>query len=833
VLNPANTVRIHLVIDTVGSAGLWNLVEHPDRDPVLLDPAGPVSGVLTEVLNGAPVMTPWEIEVTLGQLATDLRARDPDLAARFLDATAPFRRAWREAWAHFGHLADGRVKYRELCRWLEQVVDTEFGGVALPNRVALVTAVRQHVVQVALRSDADVFGSAAPMLSPTPAPTVIDRPVFVVSSPRSGSTLLFETLARASALSTIGGESHRLIEEISGFAPDAHGWDSNRLTAADATPESVVALHRGFLSELRDPRGNPPAGGPVRMLEKTPKNSLRIPLLTAAFPDARFVYLYRDPRETISSMLDAWKSGRFVTYPRLPDWNGPPWSLLLVPGWRELAGAALGEIVARQWAIATTILLDDLEQLDPEQWCVTSYDRLLADPESEMARLCEFCGVEWDAELPAALPLSRHTLDSPAPEKWRRNAAELDAHWEPVAEVALRAHDFFATPPRIKPTRPSSRADQARPPALTLTPPHAAVPAATPTDASSFSSVFSSSFPELMHALGSSLCVSTYQSGRAIVVRADGPRTLNTHFRVFQTPMGVAVRPGELALGTKTEIIRFQNQQALSARLEPPDRHDAVYVPRRTHTTGDIRIHDLGFAGDELWAVNTRFSCLATFDDTSSFVPRWRPPFVHALAAEDRCHLNGMAVVDDEIRFVTALGTSDEAGGWREHKVDGGVLVHVPSGDVVLTGLCMPHSPRWHDGRLWVLESGLGAICVVDPERGTREEVTRVPGFTRGLAFAGPYAFVGLSQVRESLFEGIPLKADGVERSCGVWVVDLRSGQTVAFLRFEGIVQEVYEVALLAGQRWPEIVELGAEIIETAYVLPDAALAEVPGARRS
>jgi uncharacterized protein (TIGR03032 family) len=286
-------------------------------------------------------------------------------------------------------------------------------------------------------------------------------------------------------------------------------------------------------------------------------------------------------------------------------------------------------------------------------------------------------------------------------------------------------------------------------------------------------------------------------------------------------------------LGTKTDIIRFQNQQALSARLEPPDRHDAVYVPRRTHTTGDIRIHDLGFAGDELWAVNTRFSCLATFDDTSSFVPRWRPPFVHALAAEDRCHLNGMAVVDDEIRFVTALGTSDEAGGWREHKVDGGVLVHVPSGDVVLTGLCMPHSPRWHDGRLWVLESGLGAICVVDPERGTREEVTRVPGFTRGLAFAGPYAFVGLSQVRESLFEGIPLKADGVERSCGVWVVDLRSGQTVAFLRFEGIVQEVYEVALLAGQRWPEIVELGAEIIETAYVLPDAALAEVPGARRS
>jgi uncharacterized protein (TIGR03032 family) len=291
--------------------------------------------------------------------------------------------------------------------------------------------------------------------------------------------------------------------------------------------------------------------------------------------------------------------------------------------------------------------------------------------------------------------------------------------------------------------------------------------------------------------------------------------------------MGIAVRPGELALGTKTQVLHFQNQAALSPRLDPPSRHDAVYVPRRAHSTGDIRIHDLGFVGDELWAVNTRFSCLVTFDDDTSFVPRWRPPFISALAAEDRCHLNGMCVVDDEIRYVTALGTSDEVAGWREHKADGGVLTHVPSGEVVLSGLCMPHSPRWHDGRLWMLESGLGAVCVVDPETGTREEVTRVPGFTRGLSFAGPYAFVGLSQVRESLFEGIPLKADGVERSCGVWAIDLRTGHTAAFLRFEGIVQELYEVNVLAGQRWPELVEPGAEILETAFVLPDAAMADV------
>ena len=198
-----------------------------------------------------------------------------------------------------------------------------------------------------------------------------------------------------------------------------------------------------------------------------------------------------------------------------------------------------------------------------------------------------------------------------------------------------------------------------------------------------------------------------------------------------------------------------------------------------------------------------------------------------ALAAEDRCHLNGMAVVDGAPRFVTALGTTDTASGWRENKTTGGVVLDVPSGEVVVDGLCMPHSPRWHDGRLWLLESGNGALGHVDLETGRFEEVIRVPGFTRGLSFVGPYAFVGLSQVRESLFEGIPLKAEGVERSCGVWAIDLRSGTTAAFLRFEGIVQELYEVLALPGIRYPEILEPTDELLDTSFVLPDAALADV------
>jgi uncharacterized protein (TIGR03032 family) len=226
--------------------------------------------------------------------------------------------------------------------------------------------------------------------------------------------------------------------------------------------------------------------------------------------------------------------------------------------------------------------------------------------------------------------------------------------------------------------------------------------------------------------------------------------------------------------------------------------------------------------------VNTRFSALVTFDDAHSFVPRWRPPFVTALTPEDRCHLNGMAVVDDAPRYVTVLGLTDEQGGWRDGKATGGALLDVASGEVIVGGLCMPHSPRVHDGRLFLLESGRGSLDVVDLGRGVVEEVARVPGFARGLAFAGPYAFIGLSQVREHVFEGLPLTADGVDRHCGVWMIDLRTGATVAWLRFEGAVQEIFEVLVLDGVRKPEIIEQGADVTDSAFVLPDAALRDVP-----
>jgi uncharacterized protein (TIGR03032 family) len=259
-------------------------------------------------------------------------------------------------------------------------------------------------------------------------------------------------------------------------------------------------------------------------------------------------------------------------------------------------------------------------------------------------------------------------------------------------------------------------------------------------------------------------------------------------------------------------------------KIEPKDKHDACFLPRNRHYTGDIAIHEIAFAQGELWVCATNFSCVGTLDAHHSFVPRWKPPFISELVPEDRCHLNGLAVIDDQVRYVTALGETDERGGWRENKAGGGILIDVESGETVLSGLSMPHSPRWFDDRLWLLESGKGTLSVADPDAGTVETVAELPGFTRGLVFAGGIALVGLSQVRETAtFGGLPLMERLEERLCGVWAVDPESGRTVGFLRFEELVQEIFDVALLPGSRYPEIADERSDAASQSFVLPEAA----------
>ncbi len=337
----------------------------------------------------------------------------------------------------------------------------------------------------------------------------------------------------------------------------------------------------------------------------------------------------------------------------------------------------------------------------------------------------------------------------------------------------------------------------------------------------------SANFQALLSQYHISLLVSTYQAGKLMILRAD-KGNLNVHFRSFKKAMGLAANRTRLAIGTAFHIHELYNMPALTPKLAPANQHDACYIPRNSHVTGNIDIHEMAWAKDELWFVNTRFSCLCTLDMAYSFRPRWRPPFVSAYAPEDRCHLNGLAVVEHRPRYVSALGYSDQARGWRENKASGGLLMEIESEEVVAEGLSMPHSPRWYRDRLWVLESGQGSLAAVDLATGQLETVARCPGFTRWVDFVGPLAFIGLSQVRESAtFSGLPLTERLETRTCGVWVVNIETGQTVAQLEFESGVEEIFAVQALQGIRFPEIMPDDESLIGKSYALPPEALAEV------
>jgi len=862
VINPADASRIHLVVDTVGSAEFWDLLQGAERpfDPQP-EPALPPRSVpfqpgkavqlACEGFNFPVVMSPWEQECMIADLIEPfLQETDEEKAADVAEMQAllvRFNRHWRALWARYADSEPGWPAYVEGLEIMKKALAAWQGRLVLPNKVDLVEALMQGIIRSAHNPNLydgskkpavaqvqEMEMAARPSLQPVAAvsPPTFQRPVIIVAAPRSGSSLLFETLARSPDLWTVGGESHELIESVASLNPANRGFDSNCLTAADATPEAGNAVRNNFLARLRDSEGRPlTPGQPFRLLEKTPKNALRIGFLNALFPDALFIYLQREPRDNISSIIDAWRSGRFVTYPSLPGWQGMPWSLLLVPGWRELNGKALEEIAAGQWRTTHEHILADLACLPRERWTCVSHEEFLAKPRETMERLASFAGVRWVDPLDKPLPHSRHTLTPPDPNKWQRNSAELGRVLPGIEEMARKIGEVAEG--GSLPAEPKSPPDEPLPAALKPSPKDEPL-----------LSVSTSNLASLLSSLKISLAVSTYQAGKLILVRVDDDK-VNTHFRSMAMPMGIALHRGRLAIGAGMHVWQFQNQPEVGHKQEPVGKHDACFLPRTCRWTGEIRVHEVAFAAPshssnrrdakkeaELWIVNTSFSCLCTLDDEYSFVPRWRPKFVTALAPEDRCHLNGLGMRDGRPRYVTCLGATDTAGGWRENKRNGGLLIDITTGKEILTGLSMPHSPRWHLDRLWVMESGEGGIGYVDTATGKLHTVTRLPGFTRGVDFYGPYAFIGLSQVRESaVFSGLPItdRLPESERACGVWVVDLRDGKTVAFLRFESGVQEIFAVQVLPGIRFPELLIDEDKTLATSFILPDAALADVPG----
>lgn len=316
----------------------------------------------------------------------------------------------------------------------------------------------------------------------------------------------------------------------------------------------------------------------------------------------------------------------------------------------------------------------------------------------------------------------------------------------------------------------------------------------------------------------SSLAFTTYQVGKVFWIGAN-PETgqLQIFNRTFNRSMGLWASPQTTYLSTLYQLWRFENA------LDPGQTHngyDRVYVPQVAWITGDIDIHDIGVDRDgKPVFVNTLFSCLATTSETHSFEPLWQPRFISKLAAEDRCHLNGLAMDDGIPRYVTAVSRSDVADGWRDQRGNGGIVIDVESGEIVADGLSMPHSPRLYHDKLWLLDSGNGYFGYVDLPEGRFEPVAFCPGYGRGLSFIGDFAVIGLSRPRgdNMTFQGLALDEALSKKSatarCGLQVVDLRSGDAVHWLRIDGIVDELYDVCVIPGVSRPMAIGLKTDEI--------------------
>ena len=471
--NPTEIKRIHLVVDTLGTSAFWDSVgrgSRPFGDPakgsgedrfVAYEP-GRGDELLTERHADYTIMPPDQVEAIVEDLRRDL-TETPDVSREYAqvlnDATRRHCHDWRSACVLHGE-SSGFEPFESLNRQLRQTLEPLKGRLEIAyNHMDPVQIVQTRLIRSSLNRngvrplaqppdqplaqppdhppDHPRLRAPGPAAAPKPpaprtaAPSVqFDRPVFIVCAPRSGSSMLFETLANCRHLSTIGGESHGIFEGIAELNPVRRNFESNRLTNEDATAPITAAIHSRFAQGLYRVNNRLLPDQRVRLLDKLPKNALRIPFLKKIFPDARFIFLHRDPRQNISSVIAAWESGRFITYRQLPGWTGRPWSLVLIPGWPDLVGKPLVQIAATQWRVANACILDDLAELPRSQWCTVSYSSFLDDPATESRRLCTFMDVPCDDALAAAvarpLPPARHTLTPPAKDKWRQHADEIE-----------------------------------------------------------------------------------------------------------------------------------------------------------------------------------------------------------------------------------------------------------------------------------------------------------------------------------------------------------------------------------------------------------------------
>ncbi|MCU0431169.1 MAG: TIGR03032 family protein [Cytophagaceae bacterium] len=338
-----------------------------------------------------------------------------------------------------------------------------------------------------------------------------------------------------------------------------------------------------------------------------------------------------------------------------------------------------------------------------------------------------------------------------------------------------------------------------------------------------FTMVNSAQVPELFMKLNCTLVISTYQAGKVILISAQDHQKLTMLPRTFNKAMGVAIEGNKMAIACKDEVVKLVDSPELAIHYpNQPGKYKNLYTPRATYYTGTVDLHDLHFGTEGLWGVNTSFSCLCLINDDYSFIPKWKPNFINELISEDRCHLNGLAMLNGKPKYVTALGTGNKFQSWREDITNGGVLIDIETNEMILKNLSMPHSPRMHNGELYLLQSASGEIIKFNPETKTIKVIKKFEAFVRGMAIHGDYMFVGVSKPRanSSTFAKLPFASNPL--NAGIIVLHLPTKSIAGEMVFQTSVDEIYDVQIIPNSNSVGILNTLNEVHRYSLSIPGA-----------
>jgi len=366
-----------------------------------------------------------------------------------------------------------------------------------------------------------------------------------------------------------------------------------------------------------------------------------------------------------------------------------------------------------------------------------------------------------------------------------------------------------------------------------------------------FSSTHTDNLPKILKKLNISLIVTSYQTAGVFLLGSDGEK-ITTSVKRFPRPMGVYADNNRITLGTFSQVLEFKRSDALLIQIQKGSldnekrftkkvlekeqekmeelirvreveikeikESDSLYLPRASITTGMINIHDIAWGDTGLWVVNSTFSCLSTLSPEYSFIAKWKPPFISELVPEDRCHLNGMAMKDGKPKYVTTFNQFNEKDSWTKKNKHDGTLIDIDTNEILLDGLIMPHSPRYYKGFVYICESGTGQVWKYNPITKEKIELIKLQGFTRGVNFYGNLMFVGLSKSRTSNIKNpIPLSKEYEETFSGIWIVNLDDGSEIGHIKFDGDVEQVYDIAIIPNSTNPNIIQSSNTLIRHIF----------------